>query len=65
MTEELHPHKIICVARVQGKEVGRIPATAPNASEYLEQLASHYGELQVAYEPDPTEGLLAALHSKH
>jgi hypothetical protein len=56
------PHKTILVCKHTGREVGRIPATAANASDYVQTLASHYGELTVDYEDDPTGGLLAAIH---
>lgn len=59
--EPLDPHKTICVCYHNGKEVGRIAATARNASAYMTELASVYGDLQVDYEEDPTGGLLAFL----
>ncbi|MCK9459493.1 MAG: hypothetical protein M0R80_07635 [Proteobacteria bacterium] len=62
MSEQLDPYKTICVCRHDGKEVGRIPATAPNAIAYIDELARQYGSLNVDYEADPTDGLLAALH---
>lgn len=66
--QPLDPHKTILVLKCQGKEVGRIPATAPNASAYLQEMASVYakreGGMQVDYEPDPTGGLLALLHGR-
>ncbi len=61
----LDPHKTICVCKVDGREVGRIPATAPNAATYMTRLARLYGSLQVDYEPDPTGGLPAVLHQKN
>ncbi len=60
----LDPNKTICVCKHNGKEVGRIPATAPNTLVYIQELASHYGDLQVDYEEDPTGGLLAALYQR-
>ena len=64
MTESqpLNPHKTILVCKVQGREVGRIRATAENAEAYLIDLAIRYREMQVDYESDPTDGLLAVLH---
>jgi len=56
--------KTICVVKHDGKEVGRIPATADNASAYMEELAKHYGGVQVEYEQNEDAGLLALLHSR-
>jgi hypothetical protein len=61
-TETMDPHKTILVCKHNGKEVGRIPATAPNAEAYMTELARHYGKLEVEYVPDETGGLLAMLH---
>ena len=57
----LDPYKTICVCKHNGKEVGRIPATAKRAPAYLQELASRYGSLEVEYEEDPTAGLPAGL----
>jgi hypothetical protein len=67
MVEEgapLDPEKTILVVRHGDKEVGRIPATAPNAGAYLEGMVRMYGECTVDYEADPTNGLLAELHRR-
>jgi hypothetical protein len=65
----LDPYKTICVCKVGGKEVGRIPATAKNAPAYLDEMARTYagrpGGMQVEYEEDQTGGLLAAIHGGH
>lgn len=58
----MDPYKTMLVCKANGKEVGRIPATAPNANDYLQELASHYGGLQVDYVEDDTAGLIAELH---
>jgi len=58
----MDPYKTICVCKHKGKEVGRIPATAKNAEQYMTELARQYGDLQVDYEEDKTGGLLAMLH---
>lgn len=58
----MDPDKTILVCKHNGKEVGRIPATAPNAEKYLETMTQIYGFLQVDYEPDLTGGLLSELH---
>ena len=48
----LNPNTTMCVAKFKGKEVGRVAATAANASQYLQELASAYGELEVDYVED-------------
>lgn len=61
----LDPYKTICVVRNKdGVEVGRIPVTAPNAPQYIDQLAHTYGEVTVHYEEDATGGLLAMLYER-
>ncbi len=60
----LDPHKTICVCKHDGKEVGRIPATAPNAPDYIQELMLLYGSLQVEYEEDTTGGLMAMIHGR-
>lgn len=64
MPKELRPeHTMLICKNKDGREVGRIPAAAPNASAYMQELASHYGELKIEYEEDRNAGLLALLHS--
>lgn len=58
------PYKTMLVCKHDGKEVGRIPATAPNASAYMQELATHYGQLEVEYVHDENAGLLAQLHQQ-
>lgn len=60
----LDPHKTICVVKHGDKEVGRIPASAPNAEAYIAELIRHYGNCHVDYVPDQTGGLLAMLHAR-
>lgn len=60
----LNPYKTTCVCKFQGREVGRIAATAPNAADYIQGLASHYGELQVEYVEDENAWISAALHTR-
>lgn len=57
----MDPHKTICVVKHDGKEVGRVPATSPNAEAYITELVRHYGKCDVDYVPDETEGLFAML----
>ena len=60
----LDPNKTICVVKHDGKEVGRIPASADNASDYITELTKLYGGVHVDYEPDENAWLLAAMHSR-
>jgi hypothetical protein len=46
---ELDPLKVIAVCKRNGKEVGRIPAAAPKATEYIGNLVRHGGGLTVDY----------------
>ena len=61
-TPLLSPYKTILVLKCNGREVGRIPAIADNVNNYIQAMASLYGELQIDYVPDKTGGLLAMLH---
>ena len=58
----LDPYKTMCICYHDGKEVGRIPATAPNAVTYIDELVGHYGSLNVEYVEDENAGFLALLH---
>lgn len=61
----LDPYKTDCVCKHEGREVGRIAATAPNAETYITALASEYGELQIEYvERDTSVGLLGGLFGR-
>jgi hypothetical protein len=60
----LNPANTICVVRTpDGKEVGRIAATAKNASEYLQTLATTYKECQVTYEEDADAAMISRMLS--
>ena len=50
------------VIKHEGREVGRIAATAHNASAYVQGLASHYKQVEVDYVYDENAGLLAMLN---
>ena len=63
-SDELDPHKTIAVLRHKGRKVGRIPATARNATRYIDEMVRQYGELQIDYVPDTTGGVLAMLHTR-
>lgn len=66
MTQPLDPHKIIVVIKDStDAEVGRIPATAPNASAYIDAtVRAHPPKCTVDYEQDENASLLAMLHSR-
>jgi hypothetical protein len=64
MAEQMDPEKTMCVCYHNSKEVGRVPATAPRAVDYIDELARQYGSLEVKYETLPDCPLLAALHSR-
>jgi len=51
-TKPLDPHKVICVCKHNGREVGRIAATASNANAYMTELALRYRGLEVEYVED-------------
>jgi len=58
----LDPAKTVCVIRHNGKQVGRIAATGPNASEYIAGLVQHYREgVTVDYEQIETEAMVSRL----
>lgn len=67
MSEPLEPSKTVCVVKHEGKEVGRIAASAKNASDYIQELALHCGRqggsVTVDYERDENAWLYAALRS--
>lgn len=46
-----------------GKEVGRVAATASNASTYMETLTRHYGTLNVTYEQDADAAMISRMLS--
>lgn len=58
MVAKLEPRNTILVVKHDGKEVGRVPALAPNAQAYVAQLASHLGSIQVEYVEDEDASLL-------
>jgi len=60
MKRPLDPHKTILILKHDGKEVGRVAATAPNANEYMEELGRHYKEITV----DEIEDADAAMISR-
>lgn len=58
----LDPYKTMCVITHEGKEVGRIPATATNAEAYINELVRFYKNVSVNYVYDANASLLAELH---
>ena len=59
---QMDPAKTICVVKHNGKEVGRIAATAPNASAYITGLVQRHREgVTVDYEENATEAMVSRL----
>ena len=46
----MKPGQTTCVIKKDGKEVGRILATDPNAPTYIESLAKQYDGVSIDYE---------------
>jgi hypothetical protein len=61
MDKPLDPYKVMCVVTHEGREVGRIAASAPNAPAYLDELARFYGTLSVEYVEDPTAAMISRI----
>lgn len=60
--QQLNPDTTICIVKHNGREVGRIAATAPNSSEYINELVRHYKTgVTVDYEENATEASLSRL----
>lgn len=59
----LDPYKTVCVCKHEGVEVGRIAATAANASAYIDGLTRQYGSLTVDYVEDATYAMVSSLLS--
>lgn len=54
MSAELNPYSVMCIVKHDGKEVGRVAATAHNAEVYLTEMAQQYGSINVDYVEDST-----------
>lgn len=62
MKTPIDPNNAICVIKHNGREVGRIAATARNASAYIQTLASHYKDgVTVDYEEDKDAAMIARM----
>ncbi len=61
--DELTPEQTMLVLEHNGKEIGRIPATAPNRDAYILELVRSYSPLDIRPEPDENADLLSALFS--
>lgn len=57
--EAFDPRKTMLVIRYNGKEVGRIAATARNADDYIMELGRHYNDLEIDYVYDEYAGTIA------
>ena len=59
-TTPLQPDETICVCyNAQGREVGRIPATARNVNGYMAGLARKHGTIEVKHEKDVDNAIMA------
>lgn len=56
--KDMDPNNTILVIKHNEKEVGRIAATASNASLYIEKLGRHHGSLTIDYVEDPQEAMI-------
>lgn len=64
-TPQMDPSSIICVIKnSDGKEVGRIAATAANATLYINELGRHYGSLTIDYEQDSDAAMISRMLSR-
>lgn len=62
-TPPLDPSRVICVIKHNGREVGRVAATAPNASAYIQEMATAYGGCQVEYVEDADAAMISRMLS--
>lgn len=60
----LNPQNTMCICKHNGKEVGRIAATAPNAAIYMEELARQYKDLDVTYVEDKDAAMINRMFSR-
>ena len=62
MSEPMNPENTICIVKnSEGKEIGRIAATAPNAPQYIEELTRYSGGGTVEYVEDADEAAASRL----
>ena len=62
--KELDPHSTVLVVKnTDGREVGRIAATAPNANTYLQELARTYKKISVDYVQDEDYAMVSRMFS--
>lgn len=65
MAEMMNPETTICVVKTEdGREVGRVPAAAPNAEAYITELVRQYGSVHVDYVHDEDAWLFTALNRR-
>ena len=60
----LNPESTMLVLKHNGKEVGRIAATASNANDYTTEMARHYKDLQIDYEENKDAAMISRLLSR-
>lgn len=54
----MKPQKVVCVVKKDGKEIGRVAATAPNAIAYVDNLVRHHGNCSIEYVEDEDEAAI-------
>ena len=58
---KLNPANTVCVVKHEGREVGRVAATAANASAYIQELTSHYKNVTVDYIEDADAAMIGRM----
>lgn len=58
----LDPNKtIVVIKNAKGEEVGRIPATAPNVTDYIHGLVHAHGNCTADYVEDADEAMISRM----
>ncbi len=52
MSTPLNPNNTICVLKHDGREVGRVAATAKHAQEYIKTMTEFYDKIEIEYVED-------------
>lgn len=60
----INPQNAVCVLRHEGKEVGRIAATAANQTEYINELTRYYKTLDIDIEENADYAMVSRMLSK-
>ena len=57
----LNPNNTMCIVKHDGKEVGRIAATAFNAELYMKSLVKVHGSVTIDYIEDETSVMISRM----